>query len=140
MDIRWDIRREGRSWTAGEFRGRMDLRPEKLEAHRGKLLWSHEERLALLGLLLENVGADAAVKLGDPGVWAAAALVRPRSFFSDPLDREMLALFLLTCLVTVGFGWLLRAAPVPSAQVAGVLLSAGFGIWAAAVVGFLLRD
>jgi hypothetical protein len=100
MDIRWDIRREGRSWT----------------------------------------GADEAVKLGDPGVWVAAALVRPRSFFSDPLDREMLALFLLTLLVTVGFAWLLRAVPVPSAKVAGVLLSAGVGVWAAAVVGFLLRD
>jgi len=72
MDIRWDIRREGRSWTADEFRSRVDLRPEKLEAWQGKLLWSHEERLALLGLLLENVGADEAVKLGDPGVWVEA--------------------------------------------------------------------
>jgi len=140
MDIRWDIRREGRSWTAGEFRSRVDLRPEKLEVFEGKLLWSHEERLALLGLLLENVGADEAVKLGDPSVWVAAALVRPRSFFSDPQDREMLALFLLTLLVAVGFAWLLRAVPVPSAQVAGVLLSAGVGVWAAAVGGFLLRD
>ena len=140
MDIRWDIRREGRSWTADEFRSRVDLRPEKLEVFEGKLLWSHEERLALLGLLLENVGADEAVKLGHPSVWAAAALIRPRSLCSDPLDREMLALFLLTLLVTVGFAWLLRAVPVPSAKVAGVLLSAGVGIWASVAVNFLLRD
>jgi hypothetical protein len=72
MDIQWDIRRKGRAWTGAEFRSRMDLRPEKLEAYKGKLLWSHEERLALLGLLLENVGADGVVKLGDPSVWAEA--------------------------------------------------------------------
>jgi len=56
------------------------------------------------------------------------------------IRREMLALFLLTCLVTVGFAWLLRAAPVPSAKVAGLLLSAGVGIWASTAVSFLLRD
>ena len=38
----------------------------------GKLLWDDEERRTLLGLLLENVGADAAVTLGDPAVWRAA--------------------------------------------------------------------
>jgi len=140
MGVRWDIRRQGRSWTEDEFRSRVDLRPEKLEVFEGKLLWSHEERLALLGLLLENVGADEAVKLGDASVWAAAVLVRPRSFFSDPLDREMLALFLLTLLVTVGFAWLLRAVPVPSAKVSVLLLGAGLGIWASAVVNFLWRD
>jgi hypothetical protein len=79
MDVRWDIRREGRSWTEDEFRSRVDLRPEKLEVLEGKLLWSHEERLALLGLLLENVGADEAVKLGDPSVWTEAAAHRPRA-------------------------------------------------------------
>ena len=40
--------------------------------YRGKLLWDEDQRLALLGLLLENVGADAAVRLGDPAVWRAA--------------------------------------------------------------------
>jgi hypothetical protein len=52
------------------------LRPEKLEVWEGKLLLSEEERLALLGLLLENVGADAAVKLGRLSVWAQAVLSR----------------------------------------------------------------
>ena len=32
----------------------------------------HEERLQMLGLLLENVGVDAAVRLGDPQVWRDA--------------------------------------------------------------------
>lgn len=42
----------------------------------GKLLWGDEERVKLLGLLLENVGADRAVRLGSVKVWrdALAAL------------------------------------------------------------------
>ncbi len=39
---------------------------------RGKLFWSERDRRVLLALLLENVGADAAVRLGDPHVWRAA--------------------------------------------------------------------
>ena len=38
----------------------------------GKLLWDDEQRINLLGLLLENMGADEAVRLGDPAVWRAA--------------------------------------------------------------------
>jgi hypothetical protein len=37
--------------------------------YRGKLLWGDDQRLLLLGLPLEDVGADAAVRLGDPAVW-----------------------------------------------------------------------
>ena len=48
------------------------LTPEKFEMVDGKLLWSDEDREMLLGLLLENVGADCAVRLGDPEVWRAA--------------------------------------------------------------------
>jgi hypothetical protein len=140
MDIRWDIRREGRSWNAAEFASRVALLPEKLEVWEGRLLWSHEERLALLGLLLENVGADEAVRVGDPSVWVGAARGLPRTLLSDPLDRATLGLFLLTCIVTVGFAWLLSAVPAPSAKVGCVLLSAGVGIWASAAVGLLLRD
>jgi hypothetical protein len=140
MNVRWDIRREGRSWVADEFPSRAALLPEKLEVWEGRLLWSQQERLALLGLLLENVGADEAVKLGDPSVWAAAVRRRPRSRFADPEGREMLVLFLLTCMVTVGLAWLLSAVPAPSVRVARVLLSAGLGIWASAAVGVLLRE
>lgn len=51
---------------------RLELRPEKLEMWDGKLLFDDNERLLLLGLLLENLGADQAVQLGDPAVWRAA--------------------------------------------------------------------
>jgi hypothetical protein len=40
--------------------------------HEGRLLWYEEDRVKLLGLLLENVGADRAVRLGNPAVWRAA--------------------------------------------------------------------
>lgn len=71
-DVAWDIRREGRAWTGDEAMARYALTPEKLEMVHGKLLWSPRERIALLGLLLENVGADQAVRLGSPEVWRAA--------------------------------------------------------------------
>jgi hypothetical protein len=71
VDIRWDIRREGRAWGQ-EAAERFALTPEKFEMSGGKLFWDDEERLTLLGLLLENVGADAAVRLGDPNVWREA--------------------------------------------------------------------
>jgi hypothetical protein len=48
------------------------LTPEKLEMIRGKLLRDDEDRIKLLGLLLENVGADQAVRLGNPQVWRDA--------------------------------------------------------------------
>lgn len=77
--IGWDIRREGRAWVAGEATRRWELTPEKLEMWEGKLLWSDEDRVKLLGLLLENVGADPAVRLGDPEVWIAAVEALRRS-------------------------------------------------------------
>ena len=67
----WDIRAEGRAWRS-EAMERYALTPEKLEMIGGKLLCDDEARLTLLALLLENVGADAAVRLGDPDVWRAA--------------------------------------------------------------------
>jgi len=51
---------------------RYQLTPEKMEMIEGKLLWYDEDRAKLLGLLLENVGADRAARLGDPNVWRAA--------------------------------------------------------------------
>lgn len=68
----WDIRREGRAWQGAEAMRRWAMAPEKLEMWQGKLLFSEEERTKLLGLLLENVGADQAVRLGDPRVWIGA--------------------------------------------------------------------
>lgn len=72
MTIAWDIRRDGRSWTADEALERFERTPEKIEMIDGKLFWDDEQRLAMLGLLLENVGADAAVRLGNPAVWRDA--------------------------------------------------------------------
>lgn len=70
--IRWDIRRKGRGWKAGEAMARYELTPEKTEMVAGKLYDTDEERLTMIGLLLENVGVDAVVRLGDPKVWRQA--------------------------------------------------------------------
>lgn len=72
MEQEWDIRREGRAWVRGEGLERYSLTPEKIELIDGKLLWDDEERLTLLALLLENVGADRAVRLGRASVWIEA--------------------------------------------------------------------
>ncbi len=74
--IDWDIRLEGRQWQGEEAMVRYNLTPEKFEMYKGKLFWDDEQRVQLLGCLLENVGAAAAVQLGDPAVWkrAVAAL------------------------------------------------------------------
>jgi len=63
---------EGRAWAMDEAMQRYQLTPEKMEMIEGKLLWYDEDRAKLLGLLLENVGADRAARLGDPNVWRAA--------------------------------------------------------------------
>ena len=70
---KWDIRSEGRGWGKDEAWARFVLTPEKIEMAEGKLLSTEEDRETLLALLLENVGADRAVRLGDPEVWRAAA-------------------------------------------------------------------
>ena len=72
MSIEWDIRRGGRTRLVDEALERFALAPERIEMMDGRLLLDDEERLALLGLLLENVGADAAVRLGNPSVWRRA--------------------------------------------------------------------
>jgi hypothetical protein len=70
--VRWNIGRTGRAWTADEALGCFELTPEKFEMAEGKLFWDDTQRLTLLALLLENVGVDQAVRLGDPEVWRAA--------------------------------------------------------------------
>ena len=69
----WDIRREGRCWQPGELRTRYEALPEmKFEVIDGQLLWTDEERLCVLGVLLEAVGIDRAIRLGDPRRWREA--------------------------------------------------------------------
>lgn len=70
--INWDIRRSGRAWSGEEAEGRWQLTPEKFEMHDGRLFFDDEQRLLLLGLLLENCGVDAAVRIGHPDTWRAA--------------------------------------------------------------------
>lgn len=74
--VDWDIRRAGRAWRGDEARARWELTPEKFEMWEGKVFFSNQQRLLLLGLLLENVGVDAAVQLGDPRVWKDAVAAR----------------------------------------------------------------
>ena len=76
--VAWNIQRSGRAWTWEEWNARRELTPEKIELIEGKLFWCDEDRLNMLALLLENIGVDAAIRLGDPEVWrqAIAALER----------------------------------------------------------------
>lgn len=86
--MKWDIRSEGRAWGS-EAMSRYEMTPEKTEMVAGKLYWSDEDRVAMLGLLLENVGADRAVRLGDPDVWrAAVAGLDERARTSDRGEAE----------------------------------------------------
>jgi hypothetical protein len=68
----WKIRNEGRAWSGDEALERYGRAPEKIEMIGGKLFWTDEDRLTMLGLLLELVGADRAVQIGDPEVWRRA--------------------------------------------------------------------
>ena len=69
----WDIRRDGHVITAGRYM----LAPRKIKLVRGKLFDSHDDRRAMLALLLENLGVDEAVRLGDPQVWRDAVAALP---------------------------------------------------------------
>lgn len=75
---KWDIRNEGRAWEKDEAWQRFQLKPERIEMVRGKLLSSDINRENLLALLLENLGADRAVLLGEPEVWRRAVAKLPR--------------------------------------------------------------
>lgn len=72
-EVDWRIELQGRAWQGDEAMMRHEMTIEmKLEMSRGKLLWSEDERVLLAGLLIENVGAEAIVRLGDPAIWKAA--------------------------------------------------------------------
>ena len=89
MALAWDIKLEGRSWSGEEARKRRELRPDKLEVWEGKLLWDDDWRINLLGLLLENLGLETAVRLGELKAWEEAlAAVRdmPRELFPRPIE------------------------------------------------------
>lgn len=78
--MKFDIQRQGRKWTRSEIKQKYhELCPEKIELIEGKMFWTDEQRLNMLGLLLENVGMDAAVSLGDPALWKQAIDERLKS-------------------------------------------------------------
>jgi hypothetical protein len=67
----WDIRREGREWQGEEFDKRIYQAPEKIE-FVGGIFTDEVHRLTVLAMLLENLGIDKAVRLGNPKDWKAA--------------------------------------------------------------------
>jgi hypothetical protein len=71
-DKNWDIRAKGRAWLGDEAMSRYFMIERKIELVDGKLFDYATDRETLLCLLLENVGADRAVQLGNPQVWRDA--------------------------------------------------------------------
>jgi len=68
------IGREGRAYTVKELeaRYRHPSMPDRIELIEGQLFGTEERALAMLGLLLESCGMDAALRLGDPEAWREA--------------------------------------------------------------------
>ena len=83
--IDWDIRREGRLWPHEEFDERIYQAPEKIEYVDG-IFASDRERLNVLGMLLENLGIDRAIRFGKIEDWKAAIadLENRQGFKSQP--------------------------------------------------------
>lgn len=67
----WDIRRESRRWSHEEFEERIYQAPEKIE-FVGGIFAGERERLVVLGMLLENLGIDKAIRFGRLEDWKAA--------------------------------------------------------------------
>ena len=68
-----EITLEGRQepWTVEEYLARLEPVP-KLELLDGRLYGAKEQAVAMLAVLLEEVGAARAVRLGSPEVWCRA--------------------------------------------------------------------
>lgn len=78
MKFNWNIGLEGKAWRE-EARPRYYLAPEKIELIEGKIFCEDEQRLAMIALLLENVGVERVVRLGNPEVWRKAIEALPKS-------------------------------------------------------------
>lgn len=83
----WDIRRKGYKWSSEKFEKRLYQAPEKIE-FAGGIFSSEEERMTVLGMLLENLGIDKVVQLGNLSDWkmAIADLEREREAGLDSKD------------------------------------------------------
>ena len=74
---RFAIHRHGRAWVPEEERERLRrLGDCTLQVHHGRLFSDEFQRRMVLGMLLENVGLDAAIELGGPGLWRQALSAR----------------------------------------------------------------
>ncbi len=70
---RFAIHRHGRAWVAEEARERLRrLGDCRIEVRDGRLFVDEFQRRMVLGMLLENVGLDAAIELAGPGLWRQA--------------------------------------------------------------------
>jgi hypothetical protein len=69
--IEWGIRREGRRWSHEELDQRLNQAPEKIEFVDG-IFASDRERLLVLGMLVENLGIDRAIRFGKLEDWKPA--------------------------------------------------------------------
>jgi hypothetical protein len=80
----WNIGRTGRTWTGPEGLEKLDRLPGRLEMVRGRLCLSEAERLTLLAGLLENIGLDEVVKLGQLQDWQEAIAARANASPEPP--------------------------------------------------------
>jgi hypothetical protein len=70
--LQWDIRRGPRRWNGDEVNKRLELTPDHFEVIDGEMLCSEEHRVNLLGVVLEQVGIDAALRLAPKELWREA--------------------------------------------------------------------
>ncbi len=77
--IHWRFGRAPIDW--GDLPGgpiaRYELSPGRTEMIDAKIFACDEERLIMVGLLLENLGVDKVMQLGDPRMWKDAAAALP---------------------------------------------------------------
>ena len=86
---KWDIRPEGRRWSHEEFDQRTDQAPQKIEYVDG-IFASNRERLNVLGMLLENLGIDKAIRFGKLENWkvAIADMEKKQGSGNQPLSES----------------------------------------------------
>lgn len=99
----FDIRLIGRNWTADEMARRGDL-PGRLEMVDGKLCLDEEQRLTLLGVLLEHIGTARAVSLGPLQAWVAAVEQRKEDVAWDSMPAVGVEQFWRPATLRLSFG------------------------------------
>lgn len=95
---KYNVTLEGRPWVGTEADERSAELPVTLQFVEGRFHASEGDWLAMLAALLEQCGAAAAVRIGDPAVWREAVRVvgleqrRALTDTSEPvMGRDILA-------------------------------------------------